>query len=51
MVLGTPEVTLILLWIVIPFIIIVVIFRYFRKSQRLKQEQIELLKKILDKIK
>ncbi len=51
MVLGTPEIFLFLIWVVIPVVIIFVIVRYFRKSQKLKKEQIELLKKILDKLK
>lgn len=51
MVLGTPEIFLILVWFVIPLVIIMVIVRLFRKSQRLKKEQIELLKKILEKLK
>lgn len=50
MILGASEVILILLWVMIPVIVIVII-RYFRKSQKLKKEQIELLKKILDKLK
>jgi preprotein translocase subunit YajC len=47
--LGVPEIILILIALAIPVTIIFVIFLYFRKSQKLKQEQIELLRKIADK--
>ncbi len=47
--LGTPEIILILIALVIPTTVIFVVVRYFSKSQKLKQEQIELLKKIADK--
>lgn len=51
MVLGTSEITLILIWFIIPLVVIIVIIRFFSKSQKLKKEQIELLKKILEKLK
>jgi positive regulator of sigma E activity len=47
--LGAPEIILILMGFAFPLIVILLVVRYFRKSQRLKQEQIELLKKIANK--
>jgi len=47
--LGIPEIIILFIALLIPVTIFLVIVSYFRKSQRLKQEQIELLRKIADK--
>ena len=47
-VIGSSEIMMVLGFL-IPIIIVLRVFSYFRKSLKLKQEQIDLLKKILDK--
>lgn len=47
--LGVPEIILVFIALLIPAAIILLVVSYFRKSQKLKQEQVDLLRKIADK--
>jgi len=47
--LGTPEIIILLVSVLIPIGIIIFIISYFRKSLKLKKEQNDLLRKIAEK--
>ncbi len=47
--LGIPEIIILFISLIIPIAIILVIVSYFKKSQKLKQEQVDLLRKIAEK--
>lgn len=46
---GVAEIIILFISLIIPIAIILVIVSYFRKILKLKQEQVELLRRIADK--